>query len=383
MQRIGIFDIVGGYFADVFANAIYFNVKKTATTTKQSINDEYRKLIVSYAQSMHDDDALFESTMVNMCKYYNTVNNKSTIGLTAIEFEDLIISSFIAKEHHQKIKQVHKKQLLHNIMFETVNYLVSEIIDRPDEVMAKIFEHDANIGHTLREIAKESIKSQKETIANRLVKDNTPKASDMDLITRLKSQINQKINELVQTREDYNKSMILLNAYKSHSESIKLQLNEAKSDLNNTKSELSGAKFELNNAKSELNRARSELTQTKTDLDNARSEISSSKTDNSSVNQRIIQLTKENEDQRRRITEMDNKIRLLSSSSFPTQPQIQPIMTAQIQPTTTTQSTRQQESAYPTKQQESNNDDEDNIKEEKHAPSLADDEDNVEHIEYD
>lgn len=139
---IGVFEIIGSYFVDVFYNNHYLVAKQEVGSgySSSSITDAYRNKVYLYMTGMSKRDDLFKIVVHKLHEFYQKTSGFGTIILS--DFQDRVLSQFIPPEYYRDFTNRHKDSTLREILLRTVNEF--GVIVTSKDILYKIIDNHSN-----------------------------------------------------------------------------------------------------------------------------------------------------------------------------------------------------------------------------------------------
>jgi FtsZ-binding cell division protein ZapB len=127
--RVGFFEIISTYFVKMYYNYLYDEaVKKTKASNNLSItlNDEYRKAIVAFKESLTRNPKYYYDTVKDIWATFQLVS-----PITLPDFIDTVVKLFIPESYHEDLIN---EKLRDRYMGNLLLTMVSEFSTRINEV---------------------------------------------------------------------------------------------------------------------------------------------------------------------------------------------------------------------------------------------------------
>jgi hypothetical protein len=227
---IYLYEIIGCYFTDIIFNHIYINAKIRINTTNASLVDEYIKRLQLYVIGIKNDHKCYENTLSELYKYYCTITNDN---IPILSFIDKIIYTCIPDNFIKQLSQLHKSEIICNIISDLISNMVSFVIS-PDIINDITINHKLNavkIIKKLQDYAIQILINKKINILNKFLKTNTNIESNNDTSMKIISDLKGVIIKL---NTDNKKLVSDNNILTNEINKLNLHINE----LNNKESKL-------------------------------------------------------------------------------------------------------------------------------------------------
>nr|BBO54016.1 D5b-0034 homolog protein [Abalone asfa-like virus]BCY04563.1 hypothetical protein [Abalone asfa-like virus] len=135
-----IFEIISAHYVDIFYNHLYLLAKKEFTQTsyedKMSVTDVYKRLVVSYRYSVHQDGVMVK-ILQELHEYFKQ-HTKYTLS-TFSQFVDEVLKSFIPEEFFDLIKTEDKDKIFTNIIGDVLQDMGIQVVS--PQYLAHIIDH--------------------------------------------------------------------------------------------------------------------------------------------------------------------------------------------------------------------------------------------------
>lgn len=126
-RTISIFEIVAGYFVDVFYNTLYIGAKRESersNNSKKSITDIYRGFSTLYLYGTFKEHDKYLYVVKGLHEYYMEVINNSI--MTFSEFVNIIVGEFVPEEYYGDISGREKDKILGDVIKRLITRLSSK-----------------------------------------------------------------------------------------------------------------------------------------------------------------------------------------------------------------------------------------------------------------
>jgi len=115
---ISVVDIIAAFFTDTFVNELYQKAKQLANSGKHSITEQYRIVIMRYADGVSNDAEKCKFVIIKLRDYYSVVTKYSSI--TYIDFENAVLEQFIPSEYYKDFRSSDKSVTMSSIVVGAV-----------------------------------------------------------------------------------------------------------------------------------------------------------------------------------------------------------------------------------------------------------------------
>lgn len=140
-KALGVFDIIGSYFVDVFYNHHYLLARDAVKGGRVSnVTDGYRSNVLNYMNGIAHRENLFKKVVYQLHEFYQKNSGFGSIVLS--EFQDRVLAQFIPPEYYRDFADRHKDRTLREIIIRTVNEFGEIAVGR--DVLPRIIDDHMN-----------------------------------------------------------------------------------------------------------------------------------------------------------------------------------------------------------------------------------------------
>ncbi len=123
------FEILTGYFVDVFYNDLFLKARDTTNSRGFSTHtDKYRELLNTYCETVKSNPAVYKKIVKSLHEYYKEFTDNSIIGF--LEFEHVVLSHFIPASYFKDFTELEKDRIFSEIIISATAAMIGQIKEK-------------------------------------------------------------------------------------------------------------------------------------------------------------------------------------------------------------------------------------------------------------
>ncbi len=212
---IGIFDIIGSYFVDVFYNHHYLVARDAVRAGRASnITDSYRNNVLLYMDGVNNRPDLYKKLVHQWHEFYQ----KNSIGFGSIvlsDFQNKVLSQFIPIDYYRDFNNQHKDKIFREIIIRSVSDFGEAILQHG--MLSRIIDDHMNRENVtvLQDVMVDILILQREEyhskFARAVSRRNAGDKVDKDVLEKLKNEYVNEKKRCCELAADNERSVQMIN----------------------------------------------------------------------------------------------------------------------------------------------------------------------------